>query len=172
LLGGHSKMAKLLIDQHQLKTMLSYDPDTGVFVWLVRASDKTKIGSVAGYIETTGRYWAIGLNGHHYFAHRLAWLYVHGKWPDNDIDHINGIRTDNKLCNLRDVTRRVNLQNLKAAKPNNLTGLLGVSKARGKFWARIWIGKKRISLGYFYTPEEAHIAYLDAKRRLHEGCTI
>ena len=109
-----------------------------------------------------------------YLGYRLAWLYVHGKLPDGDIDHINGKPSDDRIKNLRDVSRSVNLQNQRAARSNNSSGLLGVffQKTMNKWTSKIQLDWKTKSLGYFDTAEEAHAAYLKAKRELHEGCTI
>lgn len=103
------------------------------------------------------------------YAHRLAWVLAHGDWPD-EIDHINGDKADNRLCNLRSATRSQNLQNLHRARRDNKTGFLGVGRVAktGKFTATIYPpGEKRCHLGCFDTAEEAHLVYLAAKRRLH-----
>lgn len=107
-----------------------------------------------------------------YRAHRLAWFYVYGVWPIGEIDHINGIRSDNRIKNLRDVHRSVNQQNRKAPQKNNKCGLLGVTAAGHKFKATVRVGNKSHHAGTFSSPQEAHEAYLKAKRALHPGCTI
>ena len=101
-------------------------------------------------------------------------LWITGAWPEHDVDHINGVRNDNRWSNLREVTRTVNIQNQRIAQTRNVAGLLGVSfeKARNKYKAGIVAGGKYHNLGRFNTAEEAHAAYLKAKRELHEGCTI
>jgi len=94
---------------------LEYDPETGVFIWKPRTTDdkswNTKFaGEVAGSINNHG-YRRIGIDGKIYMAARLAWLYVHGEWPKNEIDHINRVRDDNRMVNLRDVTSTENSNN-------------------------------------------------------------
>lgn len=107
-------------------------------------------------------------------AHRLAWLYVHGRWPDGLIDHKNGDRADNRFDNLRDVAHRVNMQNLRKAFVSSKTGLLGASPLKdGRFGAFIKRDGKSKNLGTFDTPELAHAAYVAAKRVIHhEGNTL
>jgi hypothetical protein len=101
-------------------------------------------------------------------------MMFHGAWPSGDIDHINGQKTDNRIENLRDVTRTINSENRRGSNTNTATGYLGVSvHARsGKYRARIRAKGRLISLGLFLLPEEAHAAYISAKRDLHFGCTI
>ena len=160
------------ITQEELKAIIQYDPNTGDFTWLVSPARNVKAGALAGTYDDG--YKRIGISGKYYRTHRLAWLYVHGKWPENQIDHINGIRDDNRICNLRDVSHGENQQNRKAAQKNSKTGFLGVMFFNGKYKATVAIpnSKKDKYLGVYGTPEEAHEVYLKAKRELHEGCTI
>ena len=159
------------MNQAKLKQLASYDENTGKFTWIARRKG-VRVGDVAGSMMSHG-YVAIGIYGVDYTAHRLAWLYVHGCWPSGYIDHINGIRSDNRIENLRDVSQSVNMQNVYAAKSNSKTGYRGVSwhAQREKYTARIKVGGKYLSLGLHETPDGAHAAYMDAKRKLHEGCT-
>lgn len=152
----------------RVKEFLEYNPKTGNFVWIKRinSQSRAKIGAVAGWKKSG--YKCIALDGVKYYCHRLAWFYIHGKWPENEIDHINGVKDDNRLSNLRDVTHKENLQNRRKANSNNESGFLGVKKCANSYSARI--GSK--SLGVFNNPVQAHKAYLKAKRELHEGCTI
>lgn len=162
-------MASPNLTHSRLLELLDYDPDTGLFTWRIRVNNNgADAGDMAGCINTIG-YIQIGINGTRYLAHRLAFLYVTGKWPDADIDHINSIRSDNKWCNLRPATRSENLQNLKKAKKHNKCGLLGVRKnTSGKTWSsRIVLHRIETRLGTFGSPEEAHEAYLKAKEKLH-----
>lgn len=158
----------------RLREALHYDPETGVFTWRKCAKKSIAPGSVAGAAESKG-YWQIKLYQKVYAAHRLAWLYVYGDWPKHAIDHINGDPRDNRIENLRDVPEKVNSENKRKAFCTSKTGLLGVSpdvKWKGKWRARINVRGKPLLIGYFDDPEEAHQAYLAAKRKLHEGCTI
>jgi hypothetical protein len=164
-------MCKTILDI--LILVLKYAPDTGYFHWKVDVARSVPAGSIAGTLSSQNRI-RIAYNGKTYYAHRLAWLFTHGKWPDGVVDHIDGDPSNNKIDNLRDVSVVVNGQNRKGSQNNNHTGLLGVGwhKQAGKFQSRIKIGNKLIWLGLFLTAEEAHTAYLKAKRKYHEGCTI
>lgn len=151
---------------------LHYDGASGVFTWKKSPTPRIPAGSVAGSISDKS-YLVIVCMGRLLQAHRIAWLLTHGKWPLGDIDHINGNRTDNRIANLRDVTRSVNQQNLKGARRDNTTGHLGVKRARnGRFEARINLHGRYVHIGTFPTAAEAHAAYLTTKRNHHEGCTI
>lgn len=109
-----------------------------------------------------------------YHGHRVAFLYMTGEWPRNEVDHINGCRHDNSWSNLRDVSSRVNKENFRRPRIDNQCGKLGVCffKPAKRWKAEIQVDKERIHLGYRRTKEEAAELYLEAKRRLHEGCTI
>lgn len=151
---------------------LSYDPATGAFTSLINRGP-IKIGQVVGGVNVQG-YIQIQIDGIIYYGHRLAWLYMTGEWPKDTIDHINGVRHDNRFENLRDVEPSGNAQNQRRPRKDNETGLLGVSKhsQMDKWVARIKIGSMYQHLGCFDTPEEAHDAYLAAKREHHSTCTI
>jgi hypothetical protein len=155
----------------RLRELLHYDPETGLFTRLVVTCNKVKIGDVAGSLHYSGCL-NIRVEGKIYQAHRLAWLYMTGAWPTSDIDHMNGRRADNRFCNLRDVERVVNNENQRSAKRSNKTGLLGANPWQGRFMSQIQVRGKKIYLGMFDTAEEAHAAYLKAKRIHHEGNTL
>lgn len=163
----------MTITQERLKEVLDYDSQTGIFTYriFVKGSGR-KIGEVAGCV--TERYVVINVDKQRYYAHRLAWFYVNGVWPEFEIDHKDTIKINNSIDNLRDVTHVGNNQNKIKAKRNNKTGFLGVSydKQRKRFVAQIKINGKQTTLGRFLTTEEAHQAYLCAKRIYHQGCTI
>ena len=152
----------------QVRRVLSYDPDSGTF-GRVNPNDKRPVGTALakGYIR-------VGVLGKRVMAHRLAWLLVHGAWPDDQIDHINGNPADNRIGNLRCVPGAINNQNLRRAYASNKSsGLLGVVQAeRGKWRAVIQVNGKKHRLGRFATPEQAHEKYLEAKRQLHAGNTL
>jgi AP2 domain. len=157
-----------MLTQERLKELLEYNPLTGEFSYRQRGyNNSTKPGQRAGVSDGQG-YLRIKLDGLRYRSHRLAWLYVHGEWPAQDIDHINGVRSDNRIANLRDVPRQANLQNAHNRKPGR-AGLAGVTPRNGKFVAQILIGGKCRYLGRFSTAEMAHEAYLVAKRKYHDG---
>lgn len=155
----------------RLRQLLHYEPETGAFTWLARTAQRVQIGDVAGSKNSDG-YLVIAINRIRYKAHRLAWLYMHGVFPANHIDHIDGNPSNNRITNLRDVTRGVNMQNQRKARTNNKLGILGVICNRKSFRAEIMVDGNVRRLGTFKTPELAHQAYLDAKRRLHPACTI
>lgn len=159
------------VTQKELKSVLSYDPEAGVFTWIARVGNRVKIGDVAGYSDPGG-YRQISIRGKLYLEHRLAWLYVHGEWPKQFIDHINGIKYDNRLANLREATGSENQQNQMRPSTNNKLGILGVSARDRKFQAEITINRKKKYLGLFTTPEQAHAAYLAAKATMHPFNTM
>lgn len=159
-------MANKTLTQSRLKELLHYDPDTGVFTWRTNRSH-IRIGDMAGAAHNRG-YWQIQVDGRIYLAHRLAWMYVHGAFPIAGTDHINGVRHDNRIANLREATQAENHQN-RSKQSNNNSGFIGVywDSKRDKWCADIQAGKKRIRLGRFDAPESAHAAYLTAKAKLH-----
>jgi hypothetical protein len=162
-----------------LKNNVYYDKDTGIFT-RTKTHPKRKylIGSITGVPRPDG-YLQIMIEGKLFLAHRLAWLYVYSELPKNNIDHINGIKNDNRIENLRDIKQKLNVENIKQAKKSSTSSSkLGVSfanKGRSKdkpFRSRIVVDHKEIHLGTFSTEDEAYKAYLVAKRKYHEGCTI
>jgi hypothetical protein len=160
-----------MLTQTQLKEILHYDPDTGLFTRRLKQSG-VKQGKVSGSFSNEG-YLVTSVKNKIYKCHRLAWLYVAGQWPTHNIDHINGNRQDNRFNNLRDVKQKINIENqTKAQKHNKSTRTLGTWKNGTGFAARISHNNKKIYLGTFKTIEEAEAAYLAAKRILHLGCTI
>lgn len=162
----------LLMSADKVRDLLHYDPDTGVFIWKVGRQCTRGIGSVAGTV--CNGYWSITINGLQWKAHRLAWLWMHGEFPPNgmQVDHINGARLDNRISNLRAVTQFGNMQNLRCVRRETRAGLLGVGPAGKKWAAQITTAGERQYLGTFSTPEQAHAAYLTAKRVQHETCTV
>ncbi|MBK9496425.1 MAG: HNH endonuclease [Xanthomonadales bacterium] len=156
----------------QLKSMVSYDPDTGHFyrVGYSHPSQSHRVGTRADtfHDEKGRRYRLVRVFGERYTAHRLAWLFVHGTFPANMIDHINGDGEDNRIVNLREATHSDNARNRCISK-RNMSGFKGVDfRPDGKKWrASICVNRKLIHLGLFSTPEEAHEAYVAAAIRLH-----
>lgn len=156
-----------------LKELLSYDSETGLFTWRVTMNSRAPAGKVAG--SDMYGYTQINSRGCCYAAHRLAWLYVHGVLPSGEIDHINGDKKDNRIANLRDVPHAINQQNRRQAHRKSSGLPLGVTlsyKARSPFKAMIQVAGKAIYLGIYGSPEQAHSAYVAAKRQMHSGCTI
>ena len=154
----------IMITQRQLKELFHYDKDTGVFTRKIALSRKSYVGEVIttkhieGYIHTQ-------IRGKQYLAHRLVWLYVHGYLPEY-IDHINHIKDDNRLINLREVTRLENQQNL-SIRCDNISGVCGVSwdKFRNRWAARIKHKGKYMYLGRFKDKDEAILVRKEAERQ-------
>lgn len=157
----------------RLKQVLSYDEATGIFRWKASPSSRVRAGDVAGGRKGRG-YIVIRIDGIKHYAHRLAWMYAHGSLPIAEIDHINGDHGDNRLCNLRDVSSQVNKQNIRVSRQNSKTGVLGVfpCKRTGKFIAAICVDGRQVWIGKFPTQEQAHEAYVTAKREFHQGGTL
>lgn len=166
-------MAAAILSASRLRELLRYDQETGSIVWRMPQSNRVKTGGLAGCKTRLG-YLRVGIDGRDYQVHRVAWALHHGRWPDGVIDHIDGNSTNNRLANLRDVSIALNMQNRRTATRGSSSGSLGASwhKASRSWHARIKTGGKTTSLGYFGSPEEAHAAYVAAKRLLHPGCTI
>lgn len=153
----------------RLRFLLDYNKDTGMFVWKndPKMTLKTKVGKVAGSVNNRG-YWRIQIDRKTYQAHRLAWMYMHGKFPDGQIDHINRIKTDNRISNLRECTNAENAQNRPIQK-NNKSGFIGVFwRDLDKKWvAQIKINGKPIRIGLFDNKIDAHNAYKLEKKKVH-----
>ena len=162
----------MTLTAEQLKTTLDYDAESGVFTWKIRPSKAVKAGDAAGCVEKRLGYITIGIAGRIYKAHRLAWLYTHGEWPKGLIDHINGNKADNRICNLRDVFADGNSQNVRKPNARNKSGFMGVIWFQNKWRASMSVNGKSKWLGDYSTPEEAHQVYLEAKRKYHAACTI
>ena len=154
-----------MITQDELKKLLSYDPETGVFTRII--SNRTdRIGKQPGASNSKGHI-QIRLNGKLYVAHRLAWLYQYGKFPEHQIDHINGNKSDNRIENLRQATNKQNQENV-PLQINNTSGYRGVSydKRYKKFRAYVCHNLHNQTIGFFDTAEKAAIAAKDARDRL------
>ena len=150
----------------RLREVLSYDPATGEFVWTERAyhavvAEKAGGRNRKGYIQ-------ICIDLRRYYAHRLAWLYVHGRWPAEQIDHINGVKDDNRIANLREATNAENQQNRRITRKNT-SDHVGVSwhKKTQQWRAQISVNGRPKHLGCFDDIDDADKAYADAKAKLH-----
>jgi HNH endonuclease len=155
----------------RLRELLSYDPATGHFVWLVSTSRRVRVGSRAGYRQPDGQR-IIRIDTDPYVAHRLAWLYMTGEWPRSLIDHENMDRDDNRWSNLRQATKSLNGAN-KGPPSNNTSGFKGVVRVKGYYvreradaWkAEITVNMRHRHIGYFRTPELAAAVYAEAAKR-------
>lgn len=147
----------------RLRYALKYDQETGLFTAAISRRPRIYPGDSVGSISPTTGYLNIRLDRRSYLAHRLAWFYVHGVWPMNFIDHIDRDRQNNRIENLRDVTRAENRHNTGLQK-NNTSGYAGVGRHGNKWRADLRIFGKRLHLGLFKTPEQASGAYVEAQK--------
>ena len=164
-------MAKNDLTVERVLALLKFAPETGDFIRLITVRPAQYAGCVAGSLQQNG-YVHIGIDRYRYLAHRLAWFVTHGAWPTGQIDHINGIRADNRIENLRDVSPSMNSENQRKARKDSRSGVLGVGCAKGTWQATITVKQKVLHLGTFETIDAASDAYLKAKRRFHLGCTL
>ena len=167
--------AKSDLTAEYLRSILDYDPETGLFTWRERPDtdlpwNRKYAGKRAGTLRSysagkPGKYVVIMINGKNYLAHRLAWLWVKGEWPPGDLDHRDGNGANNAIENLRPAACWQNLANQGLSRANT-TGFKGVTlrKSTGRYVAQIHVHGKNRHLGYFDSPEEAHAAYRKAAR--------
>lgn len=160
-----------MITANHIRFILDYFPETGQFVWKNNHRRPDLIGKRAGSPTNAG-YWAIAINNQKKLAHRLAWLYVTGEFPNGHIDHKNGNKQDNRFENLREVDRFGNLQNIRKPTKANKSGYLGVSAHQGKWRVQIMVHGVKTRISGFDTPEKAYQKYLELKRQHHSTCTI
>ena len=154
----------------ELRDSLLYDSVTGRFTWWVKPANNISVGATAGCISQMNRnhhYVKIRLRGIQYLAHRLAWLYMTGEWPEKWIDHIDGNGTNNEWSNLRKTDHITNQWNARRYKKHQ-TGLKGVHRHLDRYRSSLFVEGQHLHLGIFDTPEEAHAAYCDAARK-HRG---
>lgn len=154
-----------MLTPDRLHDLLAYDADTGLFTWNVDRSRRVKAGDIAGSIDAKG-YVVIQVDGTTYKAHRLAFLYMTGGWPPEEIDHIDGHRTNNRWGNLRAATVAENKRNARTRKDNHL-GVKGVCRDGNKFRAEIRHQGQRVYLGKYDTVAEAKAIRDFAARDLH-----
>jgi hypothetical protein len=159
-----------MLTAERLREVADYEPDTGLFTWRLRrkseftdrrafrAFNSMRAGAIAGNVSDQG-YRRILIDGKMYLAHRLAWLYVFGVFPKEQIDHKNGERADNRIFNLREATSFENRRNSRR-RTHTITGLTGVFKVKNSWCAKI----RNVHIGCFNTAEEAHAAYCAAAR--------
>lgn len=157
----------------RVRELVHYEPETGVLRWASKPNRRIRVGSPAGSLAFG--YVVINIDGETYRAHRLAFLFMTGRFPTMDVDHINGNRADNRWVNLREASRELNMQNLRSTFRNKSSDApLGVTwdKSRGKWKAAIAVNGRLKNLGRFESQSEAGAVYLAAKRRLHAGNTL
>jgi hypothetical protein len=156
----------------RVRALTNYNPETGEFTWAV-SKGAAKAGRPVGGKHRAKGYGDVVIDGVRCAVHRLIWFRETGEWPRFEVDHINGVRDDNRWANLRDVPAGVNRQNQRWAHRRKRAGLLGAHLTKGGRWqAAICHNYKQIHLGFFDTAEDAHQAYLAKKRELHPGCAI
>ena len=161
------------LNQTELKTILDYDPETGAFTWKHRANgpkwwNTRWAGKAAGSTYRIGNtfYTCIRISGQKFYAHRLAWFYVYGEWPQHEIDHRDRDGTNNRLSNMRPATRTLNKGNQRRRK-DNTHGFKGARRCRSNWQASISKDGVRFHLGTFSSPELAHEAYVEAAKKLY-----
>ena len=157
-----------MITQSELKALIEYRPDTGEFLWMVNrrgGRGQCRKGAPAGYADKKG-YQYIRLNGREYLKHRLAFLYMTGSWPPDQVDHIDGKHGNNQWSNLRPCTPAENMQNITKTK-RNTSGYIGVKRAQKRWMATIQVRGQVFKSRTYATPEEAYEAYLELKRQHH-----
>jgi len=150
-----------MLTQKRLKELLTYNPETGVFTRNCTTSPRAQAGQTVGSKHNAG-YLCVSIDRKSHLLHRLAWLYMYGFLPEHDIDHINHDRTDNRIRNLRSVTRSENLRNQSVC-PRNTSGIMGVSfdSERNKWMVRI----KKKHLGRYSDYFEAICVRKSAESR-------
>jgi hypothetical protein len=151
----------------RLHELFVYHPLTGDLCRKAAARGRAA-GSIVGGAHTAG-YWQVNIKGRMFLAHRLAWAMTHGKWPEADIDHFNGDRSDNRLANLRAATRSENLQNHRRTRSDNTSGVTGVfwNTRHNKWQANIMLNGRNKYLGIFAEKEAAIAAYAAARKTMH-----
>jgi hypothetical protein len=151
----------------RLRSVIDYDPRTGVLRWKVRQSIRVQAGDVIESAAANGHL-RVSIDYRRYLAHRVAWFHHFGEWPKGRLDHRNGNAADNRIDNLRVATPSQNGFN-RGAQGNNLSGLKGVSydARRGYYFSRICIDGRQTWLGRFDTARKAHNAYRKAAKKLH-----
>ena len=164
-------MSKHDLTADYVRNILEYRPKTGELVWRERIARCVHVGDIAGCRDDKG-YITVGIHKRIYKAHRLVWLIAYGEWPTGLIDHIDGNKSNNRLDNLRLVNETGNAENVRKPNKRNQSGFMGVVFVNNRWRTSITAKNKTRYIGTFDTPEEAHQAYLKAKRQLHSACTI
>lgn len=162
-----------ILSLKRLNELFDYRVGDGALIWRTRPSIRTRalVGKLAGSVRHDGRR-QVQIDGSLYLVHRIVYAMNMGDWPVGEIDHINGNAADNRIENLRDVNHKTNMENRRQAERGCRSGLLGVVRQNNRYIARISNNRKTHYLGCFMSAEDAHSAYLQAKRQIHVGCTI
>lgn len=164
-----SKRKSRVATLDELRAILSYDPETGLFHRLVTRGTKHKAGMIAGGVTSHG-YINITVDGSHYYGHRLAWLFMTGEWPKDQIDHADGNKTNNRFANLREASTSDNMCN-RGPTRRSKSGFRGVSHADDKTTPKRWIASvrkgERLFMKAFITMEEAIAARQIAACEIH-----
>lgn len=164
------KQSRPKLTVERLREVLAYCPATGVFQWIKPLSSNARKGDVAGCVCEKDGYIRIRIDGTLHLAHRLAMLYIYQRWPEQLVDHKNGIKSDNRIENLRCASKQQNAQNTRRGWSHGSSGLLGAhfDKTRGVWTSAIKSGNQVQRLGDFASAQDAHDAYVAAKRQMHE----
>ncbi len=167
--GNNSRPA---LTAERLRELLDYDPRTGRMTRRVTRGSNALAGGEAGSINGKG-YVDVRVDGRRYRRSRLAWLHVTGAWPTQECDHRNGVKDDDRISNLRDVSRAENNRNARSWNQHGVKGVCFHARKRARPWeASIWMAGKRKSLGYFATKTEAAGAYTEASKRQHGAFAV
>lgn len=162
------KAKEATLTAKQLRAELYFDYATGIFY-----TNRSELTVSVGHLTKEG-YVSVRAGGMSFQAHRLAWLYDKGRWPEGQIDHIDRNRANNRVENLREGDQTFNMGNQGRAHKGSKSGLLGAyfNVAKNNWYAQIRVNKVLHHLGTFSSAEEAHSAYLVEKRKVHKSCTI
>jgi hypothetical protein len=155
----------------RLQELFRYEPETGHLIRRITVSNHAPAGARAGAVSKDRR--QVQIDGKNMAEHIVIYAMIHGAWPIQLVDHIDGDGSHNTAINLRDASAAINQQNRRKAAKHNKCGVLGVVLgSNGRFSARLRIDGRQRHLGCFGTAEEAHVAYIAAKRIHHPGCTL
>lgn len=158
------------MDLDYVRSVLRYDPETGDLIRIKINCHPHLVGKLATQLHRSG-YLRVRMQTRAFTAHRVCWAMCYGEWPEKQVDHINGDRTDNRICNLRLADNSENQQN-RPSKSWGITGLRGVTVKKGRFISRIKVDGKFTHIGTFDTAEQAHAAYLAAKPKFHKFAPV
>lgn len=168
-----NKNKELQLNHEYLLKILDYDELSGIFKWKTKISKCIHVGDVAGNINKISNYIQIRINKQIFLAHRLAWFYVTGKWPENGVDHKDAIRSHNWISNLRDCTSQINNQNRQRCIQTQTfhSNIPGVHfRAERKKWrVLLTINNKVIYFGHYKRQEDAELVCIEARRKYYKG---